>query len=85
MAGVFFDFTKGEEQMNEDIKEFLTLAKIVLEKKLEAQVGAKLGIKGASVRRELNRIIAFYCEPESTKQKEAVERNGRFISALCVK
>jgi hypothetical protein len=57
----------------EDTTEFLTLAKIILLKKLEHAVGQRLGIKGESVRRELNRILAYYCEPLSTKQK----RSGR--------
>lgn len=62
--------------------EFLTLAKIVLELKLENQVGGRLSIKGQSVRRELNRIINYYCYPEKNVQK----RSGRkkWNTYLCV-
>jgi hypothetical protein len=70
--------------MNEDIKEFLTLAKIVLEKKLEGEVGAKLGIKGASVRRELNRIINYYCYPEKNVQKRSGKKKWAvYLCSMC--
>jgi len=67
-----------------DIQSFLTLSKIVLEKKLEAEVALHLGIKPSSVRRELNRIIIFYCFPGSGKQKRSgKKRINEYYCAMC--
>jgi len=64
--------------------EFLTLAKIVKEKKLYHKVAEELKIKPSSVQRELNRIFIYFCEAGSSKQKRSGKKSwDRYLCAMC--